>query len=39
MLFVGDGSRFGVEVDYIVDGPTLLGAGGAVSNVSNPNFL
>lgn len=29
-LFVGDGSRFGVQVDYIVDGPTLLGTGGAV---------
>jgi hypothetical protein len=28
-----------VEVDYIVDGPTLLGVGGAVSNVSDPNFL
>jgi NDP-sugar pyrophosphorylase family protein len=29
-LFVGDGNRFGVHVDYIVDGPTLLGTGGAV---------
>ena len=29
-LFVGDGSRFGLKVDYIVDGPTLLGTGGAV---------
>ena len=29
-LFVGNGSRFGVEVDYVVDGPTLLGTGGAV---------
>jgi NDP-sugar pyrophosphorylase family protein len=29
-LFVGDGSRFGVQVDYIVDGPTALGTGGAV---------
>ena len=29
-LFVGNGSRFGVKVDYIVDGPTLLGTGGAV---------
>src|SRR5271169_841087 len=29
-LFVGDGSRFGVKVEYIVDGPTLLGTGGAV---------
>jgi NDP-sugar pyrophosphorylase family protein len=28
--FVGDGSRFGLNVDYIVDGPTLLGTGGAV---------
>ena len=31
-LFVGDGSRFGVKVDYIVDGPTPLGTGGAVSH-------
>jgi N-acetyl-alpha-D-muramate 1-phosphate uridylyltransferase len=30
--FVGDGNRFGVKVDYIVDGPTLLGTGGAVRN-------
>jgi NDP-sugar pyrophosphorylase family protein len=29
-LFVGDGSKFGVKVDYIVDWPTLLGTGGAV---------
>lgn len=29
-LFVGNGSSFGVKVDYIVDGPTLLGTGGAV---------
>jgi NDP-sugar pyrophosphorylase family protein len=28
--FVGDGGRFGVKVDYIVDGPTLLGTGGAL---------
>jgi NDP-sugar pyrophosphorylase family protein len=28
--FVGDGRRFGVQVEYIVDGPTLLGTGGAV---------
>ena len=27
---VGDGSKFGLKVDYIVDGPTLLGTGGAV---------
>lgn len=29
-LFVGSGSRFGVEVEYLVDAPTLLGTGGAV---------
>ena len=29
-LFVGDGNRFGLNVDYIVDGSTLLGTGGAV---------
>jgi NDP-sugar pyrophosphorylase family protein len=28
--FVGDGSRFGLQVDYIVDGPELLGTGGAI---------
>jgi len=28
--FVGDGGRFGVRVDYILDGPILLGTGGAV---------
>lgn len=29
-LFVGDGRRFGVQVDYIIDGPQLLGTGGAL---------
>src|SRR6516165_6973485 len=41
-LFVGDGSRFGVQVDYIVDGPTLLGTGGAVRRALQrlgPEFL
>ena len=33
--FVGDGSRFGVRVDFIVDGPTLLGTGGAVRSALN----
>jgi NDP-sugar pyrophosphorylase family protein len=28
--FVGDGSRFGLNVDYIADGPILLGTGGAL---------
>jgi NDP-sugar pyrophosphorylase family protein len=40
--FAGDGSRFGVQVDYIVDGPTLLGTGGAVRRAINrlgPEFL
>jgi len=40
--FVGDGSRFGVRVDYIVDGPTLLGTGGAVRRALDrlgPEFL
>src|SRR5215469_6349820 len=27
---VGDGSQFGVQVEYIADGPTLLGTGGTV---------
>lgn len=30
--FVGDGSRFGLSVDYKVDGPKLLGTGGALRN-------
>lgn len=41
-LFVGDGNRFGVQVDYIVDGPTLLGTGGAVRRALDrlgPEFL
>jgi NDP-sugar pyrophosphorylase family protein len=40
--FVGDGSKFGVQVDYIVDGPTLLGTGGAVRRALGrlgPEFL
>ena len=40
--FVGNGSRFGVKVDYIVDGPTLLGTGGAVRRAIDclgPEFL
>lgn len=28
--YVGDGSKFGLEIEYIEDGPTLLGTGGAV---------
>ncbi|MBV8592429.1 MAG: NTP transferase domain-containing protein [Acetobacteraceae bacterium] len=28
--FIGDGHRFGLNVDYIADGPTLLGTGGAL---------
>src|SRR5579863_6930383 len=28
--FVGDGSRFGLSVVYAVDGPRLLGTGGAL---------
>jgi NDP-sugar pyrophosphorylase family protein len=40
--FVGDGSRFGVKVDYIVDGPRLLGTGGAIRHAIEhlgPEFL
>ena len=29
---VGDGAQFGIKVDYIFDGPTLLGTGGALMN-------
>ena len=28
--FVGDGSRFGLQVSYLFDGPTLLGTAGAI---------
>lgn len=28
--FVGDGGRFGLQVDYAFDGPVLLGTGGAL---------
>ena len=41
-LFVGDGGRFGVKVDYMVDGPTLLGTGGAIRRALDrlgPEFL
>jgi NDP-sugar pyrophosphorylase family protein len=40
--FVGDGSRFGLKVDYIVDGPSLLGTGGAIHHaieLIGPEFL
>ena len=39
--FVGDGSSFGVQVDYIIDGPTLLGTGAqcvALSGAWDRNF-
>lgn len=29
---VGDGSRFGLRIDYVHDGPALLGTGGAIAN-------
>lgn len=40
--FVGDGSAFGVEVSYRVDGPALLGTGGALRSALpdlGPEFL
>jgi NDP-sugar pyrophosphorylase family protein len=40
--FVGDGGRFGVKVEYVVDGPTLLGTGGALRHALDslaPEFL
>jgi NDP-sugar pyrophosphorylase family protein len=40
--FVGDGQRFGVRVEYIVDGPVLLGTGGAIRQALDrlgPEFL
>lgn len=40
--FVADGAGFGVEVDYIVDGPMLLGTGGAIRRALDrlgPEFL
>lgn len=30
MAFVGDGRQFGIDVDYSLDGPQLLGTGGAI---------
>jgi len=41
-LFVGDGSKFGVQVDYIIDRPKLLGTGGALRHAIDrlgPEFL
>jgi NDP-sugar pyrophosphorylase family protein len=40
--FAGDGSKFGVKIDYIVDGPRLLGTGGAIRHAIEhlgPEFL
>ena len=40
--YVGDGSQFGIPVDYCYDGPNLLGTGGAVRNALphlGPEFL
>jgi len=40
--FAGDGSGFGVKVEYIVDGPELLGTGGAIRHAIDrlgPEFL
>jgi NDP-sugar pyrophosphorylase family protein len=40
--FVGDGSQFGVAVDYCYDGPNLLGTGGALRKalpLLGPEFL
>jgi NDP-sugar pyrophosphorylase family protein len=42
LAFVGDGSRFGLRVDCIVDGPQLFGTGGAVRRALDrlgPQFL
>jgi len=40
--FVGDGSQFGVAIDYCYDGPKFLGTGGALRNALphlGPEFL
>jgi NDP-sugar pyrophosphorylase family protein len=40
--FVGDGSQYGVAVDYCYDGPKFLGTGGALRNALphlGPEFL
>ncbi len=40
--FVGDGSRYGLAVDYCYDGPVLLGTGGALRRALGklgPEFL
>jgi NDP-sugar pyrophosphorylase family protein len=34
--FVGEGRRFGVRVEYIIDGPVLLGTGGAIQHALDP---
>jgi NDP-sugar pyrophosphorylase family protein len=42
LAFVGDGSRFGLRVDYIVDGPQPFGTGGAIRRALDrlgPQFL
>jgi NDP-sugar pyrophosphorylase family protein len=31
---LGDGSRFGLRIEYVFDGPTLLGTGGALRRAS-----
>ncbi|MFL5870094.1 MAG: NTP transferase domain-containing protein [Solirubrobacterales bacterium] len=37
--FVGDGSRWGLGVDYVADGPTLLGTGGALRRAFDEGVL
>ena len=41
--FTGDGSRFGIKLDYSFDGPNLLGTGGAIRNalplIEGPFFV
>jgi NDP-sugar pyrophosphorylase family protein len=40
--YAGDGRRFGVRLEYIVDGPGLLGTGGAIRHALDrlgPEFL
>jgi NDP-sugar pyrophosphorylase family protein len=37
--FVGDGSRWGLQVDYVDDGPTLLGTGGALRRALDARVL
>ena len=37
--YLGDGKRYGLEIQYVEDGPMLLGTGGAVRKIHDANLL